>query len=41
MNENYVSDLLFHIGSFAFFVIGMTIICLLISVFEEDYKKRQ
>lgn len=41
MNEIYVADLLFHIGSFGFFIIGITLICLFMSVFEEDYNKRQ
>lgn len=33
--ENQINEILFHIGSFAFFIIGMTIICLFMSVFEQ------
>ena len=33
--ESQINEILLHIGSFVFFMVSMTIICLLISVFEE------
>lgn len=41
MNEEQIANILLHIGSFAFFVILITIVCLVMSFYEDDFTKRQ